>query len=399
MNRYIDSGYKPEESLILRYYKSIYLNGLNADDIKPFSIKEGARIFRFINYKGVAVYIDDESTLMSGGTFKTLEACLTAALCRKKEYGKVVFSSGSNLGSALTIYGHKAGIETFFFYPRTVAWKIDKRLSGFPTARLISVDKPEKEVKKAALLFSELSGVKHIPEIEWRFLATGLRALFVFEFLLKEHIQFDWISQPVCAGYGPIGFYNMAQKMINENIITKENVPKFLGIQQEALSPMVKAWRRKHDKILFDDIITAPCELLVPSLYNTDPEVSYPMLYRQMLDYGGDLCSVNKEEYEKYLFLLVEGLAENNILLNRRYMNGKDEIVEKAGIIGLAGTLKAIDNGLIKKGEKVLSFFTGGAGNYSGVSAVPEYEIGRDDDLENAIKHYLKNINKKEFKY
>lgn len=58
------------------------------------------------------------------------------------------------------------------------------------------------------------------------------------------------------------------------------------------------------------------------------------------------------------------------------------------GLINLAGTLKAIDTGLIRKGETVLSFFTGGAGSYSGKEAVPEYKIKQEDDLEGAVRDY-----------
>jgi len=114
LNRYIDQSYKPEESLILRYCKGIPLNNITKDDIKAVSLKEGARICRFINYRDVLIYIVDESTLMSGGTFKALEACYVMSLCRKKKYSKVTFSSGANLGSSLTIYGQKSGMRLFF---------------------------------------------------------------------------------------------------------------------------------------------------------------------------------------------------------------------------------------------------------------------------------------------
>lgn len=389
MDKYIDSRYKPEESLILRYHKGISFNNLSKSDFEAISLKEGAKIYKFINYKDVSIYIVDESTLMSGGTFKTLEACFTIALCKKKGYRKVAFSSGANTGSSLAIYGQKAGIKTFFFHPETTTWKLDGSLFGSPTAHLISVDKPEKEVKKAALLFAEMTGIQHVPEIEWRFFATGVRAFFVFEYMLKNCIQFDWISQAICAGYGPIGFYNIAQKLIQEGIINKEDVPKFLGIQQETLSPMVKAWQNRHGQILPEDIVSTPVELLAPTLYNTNPESSYPMLYKHLLDFGGHLFPLNKQEYQDYLPLLLKELAKRGMSLTTLHINGKDEILEKAGLIGLAGTLKAIDKGVIKKGETVLSFLTGGAGSYSGRQAVAEYEIKQEDDLKMALQNYL----------
>lgn len=392
LGKYIDSGYKAEESLVLRYHKGISFNNLSKNDFQAISLKEGARICKFISYKDILIYIVDESTLMAGGTFKTLEACFTVAVCKKKGYRKVAFSSGANFGSALTIYGQKAGMETFFFHPKTTYRKLDGSLFGSPTAHLICVDKPEKEVKKTAVLFAEMTGIQHIPEMEWRFFATGVRAFFVFEYILKNHIQFDWINQAICAGYGPIGFYNTVQKLIQEGIINKEIVPKFLGIQQEALSPMVKAWQDRHSRILSEDIISRPTELLAPALYNTNPESSYPMLYEHLRNFGGHLCSVTKQEYEEYLPLLLKGLSKSGISITKRHINGKDEILEEAGLIGLSGTLKAIDNGIIKKGETVLSFLTGGAGSYSGKQAMPEYEIKHQDDLKKALQNYLDKL-------
>ncbi len=390
LDKYIDSAYKPEESLMLRYHKGIAFNNLSKYDFEAISLREGTKIYKLIDYKNVSIYIADESSLMSAGTFKTLEACLTMAICKKKKYSRVVFSSGANMGSALTIYGQKTGVETFFFHPESTSWKLNGSSFGPPTAHLISVDKPEKEVKKAALLFAALAGIPHVPEMEWRFLANGLRAFFVFEYMLKNCIQFDWISQAICAGYGPIGFYNTATKLMQEAIINKRNIPKLLGIQQENLSPIVKAWQNRHSKILFQDVISIPNELFVPNLYNTNPDSSYPLLYEHLLNFGGHLSTINKQEYENYLPLLLDKLTKIGINLTKRYLNGKDEILEKAGLLGLSGCLKSIDSGIIKEGETVLTFFTGGVGNHSGKQILPEYEIKKQNDLKKAVQNYLK---------
>ena len=329
---------------------------------------------------------------MASGTFKSLEACFAMALCRKRGYRAVAFSSGANLGAALSLYGRTAGVETFFFHPDTTSWKLDNAFFAAPAAHLISVDKPEKEVKKAALLFAEMSGVPHIPAMEWRFVATGLRALFVFETIRQRQLRFDWISQAICAGYGPIGFYDRVGRLLSEGAIGREMVPKFLGIQQESCSPMVRAWRKGHRQLAADDIDGVSGDLLDQALYNTNPEGSYPLLHRHLLRYGGELRALRREEYEKHLPLVRRELANSGIHLKTRQMDGREEIMEKAGIMALAGTLEAIDKGVIRKGETVLSFFTGGAGDFSGREGVPECLIRREDDLANAVERYWKEI-------
>ncbi len=381
--------------MLLRYHKGISFEGITRDDLNAVSVKEGSRIIKLLDYKGVAIYLADESTLMATGTFKALEAGFIIAICKKNKYDRIVFSSGSNLGSGLAFYGNKAGIETFFFHPKNTSWKLDRGLFDSPAAHLVSVDKPEKEVKKAAQLFAEMSGMQHVPEMDWRFSATGLRALFVFEFMLTHRIQFDWISQAICAGYGPIGFYNTARKALGEGAIAGKSVPRFLGIQQEALSPMVRAWQKHHDQIQSDDIVSASPDLLDPSLYNTNPDSSYPILYKHLQDFGGQLCSLSRKEYDNHLPVVLKELTLAGIYLNKRVLNGKEEILENAGLINLAGTLKAIDNGIIKKDQAVLSFFTGGAGSHSGRQAVPEYQITRDDDLTTVIRRYAERVRSK----
>ena len=286
---------------------------MSEDDYRRVSLREGARILEFLEYKGVRIYLDDESTLMASGTFKSLEACFTMALCRKRGYRAAVFSSGANLGAALSLYGRTAGVETFFFHPDATSWKLDDAFFASPAAHLVSVDKPEKEVKRAALLFAEMSGIPHIPAMEWRFVATGLRALFVFETILEGRLRFDWVSQTICAGYGPIGFYDRVGQLVQEGAIDGESVPKFLGIQQESRSPMVRAWRKRHRQMEAEDIDGVSDDLLDQALYNTNPEGSYPLLLRHLLRYGGELRDLRREEYEKHLPLLRRELADCGI--------------------------------------------------------------------------------------
>ena len=392
MDRHTDPAFAAEESLILRYHRGISCDELGKDDYRRSSLREGARILEFLEYKGVRIYLDDESTLMASGTFKSLEACFTMALCRKRGYRRVAFSSGANLGAALSLYGRAADVETFFFHPDTTSWKLDNACFADPAAHLISVDKPEKEVKKAALLFAEMSGMPHIPAMEWRFVATGLRALFVFETVQKRQVRFDWISQSICAGYGPIGFYDRAGQLLRDGAIHREMVPKFLGIQQESCSPMVRAWRKGHRQLEAEDIAGVSDDLLDQALYNTNPEGSYPMLNRHLLEFGGELRALRREEYEKYLPVVRRELANIGMQLKTRQMNGREEIMEKAGIMALAGTLEAIETGTIQKGETVLSFFTGGAGDFSGREAVPECLIKRQDDLTTAVERYWRGV-------
>jgi hypothetical protein len=58
--RFIDTSYAPESSIVLRYrniLKSVYYGKEEYREyLKQTSIREGARIFYILNYKGVDIY-------------------------------------------------------------------------------------------------------------------------------------------------------------------------------------------------------------------------------------------------------------------------------------------------------------------------------------------------------
>ena len=156
---------------------------------------------------------------------------------------------------------------------------------------------------------------------------------------------------------------------------------------------MARAWRRGHRRIEAEDIDSVSDDLLDQALYNTNPEGSYPLLHRHLERYGGEVRSLRREEYERRLPLLLRELANSGI-------PGEDAADERPGRDHGEGG----DHGACRhprgdrrgyhprEGETVLSFFTGGAGDFSGREAVPECLIARDDDLTAAVARYWEGV-------
>ena len=392
MNRYIDVSFGPQESLLLRYHELFASQGLSLEDLRAVHLHEGARVFLLPTRNDVSVYVVDETTLMAGGSYKALEAAICLALSRKQGHRQIAFSSGANTGICLTLYAQKAGIETFFFHPSSTAWKLAAETFSSPTSHLISVDQREKEVKRAAMLFARRRGIPHVPDEETRHWASGQRALFAFEYARDNRLRFDWVAQAVCAGFGPIAFYRACTRLVNEGAVDRGTVPKFLGLQQEALAPMVTAWQKRHARIEAADVGQDRMDLMVPNLYNTNPAGSYPELYDCLQTYGGALCAVGQTEFQALLPEFTAALKDNGIALTRLPNGERESLVERAGLLGLAGALCAIDRGVIGRGQTVLCFMTGGAAKHSGRQAQPEFSIARDDDLEEAVERYLARV-------
>jgi threonine synthase len=373
LDKYIDTHYSAEKSVVLRYRNAFTFGAPSEDQrfkelLLETSIQEGARIFFFLKYKGVEIYLLDETSLMYTKTLKSIDGCVTTAKCKLAGLEKVSLETGGNTGSALTAYGTRAGLETYCFIPHENLTLLDSKFFASPKAHLISVEDPGL-VKKSTHLFEKLFALKHIPETNWRYEASRFRGLFILEYMLGN-MKFDWIAQTISAAFGPIGIY-WAFKNLGKSL---GKVPQFLGVQQEANCPMYRAWkaRRRNLRPLKIDSTSG---LLTRVMYDVKPHTygTYKDLLGVLHETKGQITTVNKREFASLLNSEFDGLGIRG-LLRRHGIEVGEEIVEKTGLIALVGTLKVIDKGEIPKGKRVLCCLTSGVCVADGL-AIPEFMI------------------------
>jgi len=391
LHKCIDTQYDLETSIVLRYRNAFKSEMTDEEDSKykellqRTSIREGARIFPLFIYKGVEIHILDETSLMHTKTLKSIDGCVTIAKCKLRAYERVVFESGGNTGTALTEYGQRIGLETFLFLPEENISLLNSKVFESDKAHLISVEEPGL-VKRAAYLFETLNGLKHIPQTSWRYEASKFRGFFILEYMIGNK-KFDWLTQTISAAFGPIGIYGVLMDFRREI----NGIPRFLGIQQEANCPMYKAWKSK--KTMIEPVeIDSTEKLLTKVMYDIKPHTygTYKELTDILTSTNGDLTTINHSEFAEFLEYdfdgkgIIELLRDNGIEIT--VTNG--EVVEKTGLIALAGTLKEIDNGNIAKGSNVLCCLTSGISKADG-KAKPRYRI---PSLDSMIKDYSKMV-------
>jgi len=383
LERCIDRACSPDTSIVRRYRDAVRFDDRPERDLAfkrvlpENSIREGARIVPFPTYKGVAVHILDETSGMATGSLKSIDGCLTTSLCRVEGVGRVAFESGGNTGSALTRYGRNAGLETFFFCPCDNVDLLDSRLFDSRGAHLIGVEERAR-VKELAALFSKTAGIRQVPDKSWRYAAGMFRGLFILENVLTAG-EFDWISQTVSAAFGPIGIYSVL-KTFREDI---RELPKFLGIQQEANCPMFRAWNPEAARRL-GKTGQGQERLLTRIMYDDSPDThkTYRDLRELLLLTRGELLTVNEEEFDSCLHPsaaygpILELLRSFGIGITLR----SGQVIEKTGLIALAGTLKAIEAGIIQAGSRVLCCLTSGVSEADG-RAQPELVIRAARDV------------------
>ena len=295
-----DERYPAERSVVLRYAPALLGDLTETEDLLACSRQESMRVLEIGSFEGVNLTLLDETSGMASGTHKSLDACVSIALCRKLGIRRAVFSSGANTGSALSLYGSSIGLESFFFCPAGNLGRLDGTLFERTSAHLIAVEGSDRRVKQAARLFSELVGAPLIPKIEWRMLAAACRGLFSAEQILRNGRHFDWFVQTVCAGYGPLGIYNALGSLVRGGCLDSKEVPKLLAVQQQGLSPIVEAWQHGQAGLPPQTGAEWKEDPIEPVLYNAYPDQTYPLLYRTLVTWGGEATAVDKADFDCY---------------------------------------------------------------------------------------------------
>jgi threonine synthase len=359
----IDPRYDAARSVVLRYRNAFRFGTADDDDddasfkewLARTSIREGARIFPFVDYREVSIHVLDETSLMHTKSLKSIDGCFSIAKCKSLGYERIVFESGGNTGTALTEYGVNAGLETFCFVPEENLPLLDSRTFRDPRAHLISVEKPG-QVKRAAHLFARLHMLHHVPETAWRYQASQFRGFFILEHLLTRQ-RFDWLVQTISAAFGPIGIYRVLDRFKGEVGIP----PRLLGVQQEANCPMYRAWKSGSPYVV-PTPVNSTAGLLSKVMYDSAPHTygTFVDLKRLLVTSRGDLTTVNHEEFAAFLQSDVGGKKVLRLLQDHG-IDVTDEGVEKTGLIAMAATLREIRSGTIAAGSHVLCCVTSGA--------------------------------------
>ena len=390
LDRCIDDSCDTRSSIVLRYRDAFRFDESDERDeqfkrhLIENSIQEGSRIFPLLDYMGVQIFIYDDSCLMHTRTLKSIDGCVTIAKCKHLGYDRVVFESGGNTGTALTAYGQNAGLETFCFVPEDNLSLLNSHRFAPDRAHLVSVAQPGK-VKAAAHAFAERNGLPRIPQTGWRYEASRFRGMFLAEYH-AEHGGFDWLAQTISAAFGPIGIYSVLARFRPE----LGAPPRFLGIQQEANCPMYRRWKLKEDAKA--DEITSTQHMLTKVMYDVRPQSygTYEGLRQILDDTGGDLATVNHDEFAGLLDMRFGGDSVFDLFRERgvRISTTGGDVIDKTGLISLAGTLKAIGCGTIARGGKVLCSLTSAESEADG-RARPEFRIdGTEAEIEQSITEY-----------
>jgi hypothetical protein len=198
---------------------------------------------------------------------------------------------------------------------------------------------------------------------------------------MLEGRRYDHLVQSISAAFGPIGIY----QVLRSGGAGVGPLPRFIGVQQAANCPMVQAWKGIPSAGEVAEVESTE-RLLNRVMYDGRPQThgTFEPLKRILKETDGDLTTVDHEAFFAWTSRSLEGgelvsqLGKAGIEITRR---GGD-VLEKAGLVALVGTLAEIESGSIPEGSRVLVCLTGGAATPDGL-AKPDHQVGSEsvDDL------------------
>jgi len=296
---------------------------------------EGLRILPVMKYRGVAIDLLDESSLMTTGTFKSLVGCVTVARCRAEGLTDVVFESGGNTGTAIAAYGRPAGLATTFVVPAANVALLDPLL--VEGSRVVAVEERDR-VKETARALGEREGAVHVPRVAWSIEAAGFIGAYLLERALLHDDRYDLLTQSICAAFGPIGLY----RSLALGGGAFGSLPRFLGVRPGGDQSLSRVMYDKH-----------------PETYGTFSELD-ALLART----DGRAVTATAAEFARWIEEPIEGVTIVERLANVGLDIAFDDagvIAEKTGLVALAGLLSEIEAGRVSAGTRALVCLTGGA--------------------------------------
>lgn len=283
------------------------------------------------------------------GSFKARG--LSAAVSRAVELGitKLTMPSAGNAAGALAAYCAHAGIEAHVFMPKDapIANQLECRAYG---ARLTLVDGFITDAGKASAAAASQQGLFDVSTLREPYRAEGKKTM---GYEIAE--QLDWqlpdvIVYPTGGGTGIVGIWKAFEEMEALRWIQPGGTrPRMVSVQAEGCAPIVTAFRqgRAHAEPIANPY-TIAAGMRVPAA------IGDYLVLRAVRESGGTCIAVSDAE-------MLAAVREMALYAGI--------FVAPEGAATLAALRRLIDDGSVRRDERVLLLNTGSATKYLDVLA------------------------------
>jgi threonine synthase len=307
------------------------------------------------------LYIKDEGV---NPTASLKDRASAVAVMKALELDKKIISCSSTGNAASSLAGNAArmGLKTVIFVPkRAPIGKLTQLLVYGATVVSVNGDyKDAFQLSKEAIdhygWYNRNAAINPI-------LVEGKKTVALE---IAEQLDFnltDWVAVSVGDGCTIAGVYKGFKDLYEIGLI--DQIPKLLGVQSEGCAPFYEAYQEHR-----------PIEETEENTIADSIAVGIPR---------NPLKAMNAVKQSSGTWITV---TDDEILESIKYLGHKEGLFgEPAGVTGLAGTKKAIKEGIIKETESVTVIMTGNGlkDTVNGSKAVNE-PIKLDPNLKDLIK-------------
>jgi len=295
-------------------------------------------------------YWPEKGAFMKTCTFKELEALPTLQRAKEKSGGKIlVVASAGNTSRAFAEVSSATGMPVVAVVPRSSLhrmWTTTEPEND--NIFLISVDGDYsdaiavgKEIAKMDGLIEE-GGVRNVARRD----GMGVVEL---EAAFSMHELPDYYFQAVGSGTGAIAAWETFSRLIGDGRFG-DKMPRIVISQNLPFVPLVSAWQAGRAEIIADEDMR-DAEAAIKNIYadvlsTRNPPYSIKGgVYDMLMSTDGTIYGITNEECKdaEKLFVGEEGID-----------------LDPAASVAVASLIKAVDDGSVKKDDKILLNITGG---------------------------------------
>ena len=358
--------YRPEIKSMWRFGSLLGLDSHNSEDAQSIvSLGEGYTPEVPLTNHPIAkkhkfdLFLKDEGQPHKGwganptGSFK--DRGMSMAISMAKHFGlkKVVVPTQGNAGDSMAEYAIKAGMQSVIIMPDDTPMPILGRVSALAKMRDdVEIELVKGTIREAAGLMKE----KYVPqgyfnmatfqEPGWRIdgkKTLGFELAEPEDGLTQEWKLPDVILYPTGGGTGILGMWKAFDELQALGIIDDKR-PRIISVQSERTSPVVNAFKNGHS----DTTPADPGETIATGL-NVPGGVGHFKVLDIIKQSGGMAIAVDEESISKNVTSI--------------YQDYRIWICPE-GAATIAALKPAIENGMIKSGDKVVAFNTGSFEKY-----------------------------------
>ena len=304
-------------------------------------IERWAHLEAFAKSKGIdcEVYVYRNDLNGGSGTFKDISAALAASAMKEHGVKAYCLASTGNAASAYATYLKAAGVECHVFspfdmYPATIDFI---RATGQPlhlsegnygAAKQEAADFPKRE--------DVMISAGNIDPLR-----IESKRTMVFEYLRQLGFMPDVFMQAVAGGTGPIALEKGVRDLNRAGI--KAELPRMVLVQQDECDPMVRAWEKavangfpkgyERDYETRQDVRTR-----ISILTAANPGM-YPLVAPMVKRSGGTFLRVAEAQLPAF---------------GRQMLQQQGILMGPAAMVCYAGFFKAVEEGAIRHGDRVL---------------------------------------------